>query len=154
MMFMIIDTKRFGQIEIDDSKIITFINGLMGFENLKKYALIDHPGTNILKWLQSMEDPYVSLPVVDPTAFFPNYSPKISQDELKALKLQKLEQAAAICIITVPQDAQKATINLKAPIVLNPEKRLADQVIAENPEYLVKHPLNLIKPDQRRCEGC
>jgi flagellar assembly factor FliW len=153
-MFMIVDTKRFGQLEIDDSKIITFINGLMGFENLKKYALIDHPGTNILKWLQSMEDSHVSLPVVDPTAFFPDYAPIISQDELKALKIQDHEQAISICIITVPQDVQKATINLKAPIVLNLSKRLADQVIAENQEYLVRHPLNLKKVSQRRCEGC
>jgi len=151
---MIINTKRFGQIEINDGKIITFINGLMGFENLKKYALMDHPGTNFLKWLQSVEDPEVSLPVVNPTVFFPDYSPIISQNELEALKIEEPEQAVVLCVITVSHDVQKATVNLKAPIIINTDKRLADQVIAENHEYLVRQPLNLRKPSQRRCEGC
>lgn len=153
-MLVHINTKRFGPLEIDDSKVITFVNGLMGFENLKKYALIDHPGTEILKWLQSIEDSYVSLPVADPTVFFPDYFPKVSSNDLKSLKLESLQQALVICVITVPKDAQKVTMNLKAPIVLNPSNRLADQVIAENQEYLIKHPINLVKQNQRRCEGC
>jgi flagellar assembly factor FliW len=151
---MFIDSKRFGRLDIDESKIITFINGLMGFEHLKKYVILDHPGSDIIKWLQAVDDPDISLPVADPTAFFPDYSPRILQDDLDSIGIKDIQNAMVLCVITVPADISQATINLKAPVVLNPARRLADQMIAENPEYLVRHPLKLNKNLQGRCSGC
>ncbi|AYO29924.1 flagellar assembly protein FliW [Biomaibacter acetigenes] len=151
---MLINSKRFGQLDIDETKIITFINGLLGFEHLKKYIILDHPGSDFLKWLQSIDDLDISLPVVDPTAFFPDYSPRISRDDLDTIGIKNIEDAIVLCIITVPSDIQKATINLKAPVILNPACRLADQMIAENSEYKVKHPLTLNEKPEGRCAGC
>ncbi len=123
----------------------------MGFEYLKKYILLDHPGSSMLKWFQSAEDPEIALPTVDPTCFFPDYFPIVQKDDLMQLKIEDVADAAVLCIIRVPPDIEKATINLKAPIVLNPEKRLADQLIAENSRYLVRHPLSIAKQAERRC---
>lgn len=151
---MYIDTRRFGRLDIDESKIISFVNGLMGFETLKKYVIIDHPGSQVLKWLQSIDDPDISLPAADPTAFFPDYSPSINREDLKSIGIDSIESAIILCIITVPADIRKATINLKAPVVLNPSRRLADQMIAENPEYRVRHPILLAQKQEGRCAGC
>jgi flagellar assembly factor FliW len=150
-IILLIKSKRFGEIEIEQSKIITFINGIMGFEYLKNYILLDHPGSSMLKWFQSIEDPEIALPAVDPTNFFPDYSPIVQKDELLQLEIEDVAKAAVLCIVRVPPDIEKATINLKAPIVLNPEKRLADQLIAEDSRYLVRHPLSLVKQAERRC---
>lgn len=151
---MIIGSKRFGQLEVAASKIIIFINGLMGFEHLRKYVILDHPGSDVIKWLQSVDDPDISLPVVDPTHFYPDYFPRIFPDDLDLLGIKNIEDAVILCIVTVPADIEKATINLKAPVVLNPACRLADQLIAENPEYLVRHPLKINKNSQGRCFRC
>ncbi|NLC62814.1 MAG: flagellar assembly protein FliW [Thermoanaerobacterales bacterium] len=146
-----IQSKRFGEIEIEQEKIISFLNGIMGFEILKKYILIDHPGSSILKWLQSAEAPEIALPIVDPMHFYPDYSPIILKDELLQLEIEDISQAAVLCIVKIPQDIEKASINLKAPVVINPVRRLADQLIAENNGYLVKQPLCLSKQAERRC---
>ena len=151
---MKIKTKFFGEIEVEEEKIINFPNGIIGFEDLKRFVLIDHPGSDIIKWLQSVDDADISLPVADPTAFYPDYSPEISTDNLEVIGLKNIEDAVVLCVITVPADIHKATINLKAPVVLNPAHRLADQMIVENPEYKVKHPLELSHKQERRCEGC
>ncbi|MCG0276858.1 MAG: flagellar assembly protein FliW, partial [Thermosediminibacteraceae bacterium] len=135
-------------------KIINFPNGIIGFEDLKRFILIDHPGSDVIKWLQSVEEPAISLPVADPTAFYPDYSPEISKDDLDNIGIKNIEDAVVFCVITVPADIQKATINLKAPVVLNPRQRLADQMIAQNSEYKVKHPLPLAQKQEGRCAGC
>ncbi|MDN5331223.1 MAG: flagellar assembly factor FliW [Tepidanaerobacteraceae bacterium] len=151
---MKIKTKFFGEIEVVEEKIINFPNGIIGFEDLKKFILIDHPGSDVIKWLQSVDDANISLPVADPTAFYPDYSPEISRDNLEIIGIKNIEDAVVLCVITVPTDIQKATINLKAPVVLNPARRLGDQMIAENPEYRVKHPLQLAQKQEGRCAGC
>ena len=133
---------RFGEIDIKDEKIIKFINGIMGFEDHKKYILLDHPGTDVIKWLQSIEDPNITLPVVNPGYFFQDYSPKINEEDLLKLKIDSCEKAVILCIITVPKQTKKATINLKSPIVINSACQLADQLIAENDDYQIRQPLN------------
>ncbi|TYP50919.1 flagellar assembly protein FliW [Thermosediminibacter litoriperuensis] len=151
---MKIKTKFFGEIEVGEEKIINFPSGIIGFEDLKRFVLIDHPGSDVIKWLQSVDDPVISLPVADPTAFYSDYVPQISKDDLETIKVKNIEDAVVLCVITVPADIQKATINLKAPVILNPTRRLADQMIAENPEYRVKHPLPLAQKQEGRCAGC
>lgn len=134
-------------------KIITFKNGFLGLENYKKYILLDHPGTDIIKWFQSVENSDIALPVINPVYFFPDYAPKISKTDLETIEIKSPEEALILCIITVPDDPKKITVNLKAPIVINFNKLLADQFVAENDEYKVRQPLQLSKP-QRRCKGC
>lgn len=151
---MNIDT-RFGNIEVFDDKIIHFKNGILGLEEQKKFILLDHPGTEIIKWLQSIQNYDIALPMINPGYFFPKYSPKISKDDLLDINIKTPGDAVVLCIITIPQDLKKTTVNLKAPIVINPKDRLADQLIAENSEYSIREPLNLAKAtEDRRCESC
>lgn len=151
---MIIQT-RFGNIEVKEDKVITFKNGILGLEEQKEYILLDHPGTDIIKWLQSVKNPDMALPMINPGYFFPKYSPKISPDDLLDLNIKAPEDVAVLCVITIPKDIKKSVVNLKAPIVINHTNRLADQLIVENPEYSIREPLNLAKAsNDRRCESC
>jgi flagellar assembly factor FliW len=146
---------KLGSFEVEESKLITFPRGILGLEDYKKYIILDHPGTDVLKWLQSVEDTDIALPVILPEVFFPDYRPQFLKEDLLHLEIRSPEEALVLCIITVPQDPQKATVNLKAPVVINPHRRLADQIIAENEEYKVRQPLNLEKiASQRRCKSC
>ena len=79
---------RIGTLNLREEKIITFVSGILGLEQYKKYLLLDHPDTNIIKWLQSVEDPNMALPVTNPYYFYPHYNPKISQQDLSQLKLK------------------------------------------------------------------
>ncbi|HHV17935.1 MAG TPA: flagellar assembly protein FliW [Thermoanaerobacterales bacterium] len=151
---MTIET-RFGDREVDEEKVITFTNGILGLEQYKRYILLDHPGTDAIKWLQSVEEPEIALPVTNPSYFYPNYTPKISTENLLQLDIKSPEEAVVLCVITIPGDTKKITINLKAPIIINTAKRLADQLIAENPEYHIRQPMKLKKGSgDRRCESC
>lgn len=137
-----------------EDKTIKFINGIIGLEQYKKYILLDHPGTDVLKWLQSKDNSKISIPVASPIHFFPDYSPVIKKDELDMLNIISQDDALLLCVITVPQDPRKTTVNLKAPIVINPKELLADQIICENDEYLIKQPLVFKNNKNRWCGSC
>jgi flagellar assembly factor FliW len=126
---------------VEEEKIINFPNGIIGFETLKRFVLIDHPGSDIIKWLQSVDERDFALPVVDPVGFFPDYAPVLCESDLKKLKLRSIEDAVVLAVLTVPQDVERTTVNLKGPVVLNPHERLGAQLIAENPEYKIKQPV-------------
>jgi flagellar assembly factor FliW len=141
---MQITTRVFGEINIEDDKIITFVNGLVGFPQLKDFALIydteksDHRG---IQWLQSMQEPDFAMPVIDPLALIPNYNPQVEDEWLKPLGELDPEYLLVLVTVTVPKDITKMTVNLKGPIVINTDTRKACQVIAEGDECDVKYPI-------------
>jgi len=131
-------------VTTETKKIISFVNGILGLEQYKRYLLLDHPGTDIIKWLEAVDQPQIALPVANPFIFFPDYAPKISRENLLQINIDSPEDAIVLCILTIGTDA-KVSINLKAPIIINSKVLLADQFIAENPEYNVREPLILKK---------
>ena len=140
---------------LNDEKVITFLNGILGLEDYKKYIILDHPESDVIKWIQSVDEPQIALPVVNPYSFYPDYAPEISEEDLKRLKISSAEEALALCVITISQDASKITVNLKAPIIINVSERLADQLIAENADYSIRQPLDIRRiHDDRRCKSC
>ncbi|SHM38416.1 flagellar assembly factor FliW [Caldanaerovirga acetigignens] len=142
---MKIKTKFFSEVEVEEEKIINFPNGIIGFEDLKRFVLIDHPGSDVIKWLQSVDEDGFALPVIDPVKFFPDYAPSLCESDLKKLKLNSIEDAVVLCVLSVPQEVERTTVNLKGPIVLNSLERLGAQLIAENPEYMIKHPVTIFQ---------
>ena len=139
---MNVKTRHFGDVEIDDSKVITMENGLFGFENYKKYVLLyDSSSDEIpnIQWLQSMDEELLALPVMIPTTVVPGYNPTVEDETLSSLGEWKEEDLSMLVTVTVPEDIKKMSINLKAPIVINTTTMKGCQVVAENPEYEVKH---------------
>lgn len=138
---MLIKTRYFGEIDVDEAKILTFDDGLIGFENLKKFTLIYNNETEAssnVTWLQSLDEPLVAFPVINPFYVMTDYNPIVEDEVLIPLGELKEDSTAIFLTLTVPSDITKMTTNLKAPIIINAETKKGCQVIAENPEYVVK----------------
>ena len=128
-------TRLFGEIEIDESKIITFEDGIIGFPDMKKFTLIfdeekeDRPS---ISWLQSMDKPEIAFPVMDPLFVCETYNPSVEDELLKNLGTIKEDNLYVLVTVTVPQNIKELAVNLKAPIVINTDTRKASQIIVED----------------------
>lgn len=141
---MEVKTRLFGDIKIEEDKIIRFVNGLVGFHELKDFALIhdgDSEGGKGIQWLQSMQDGNFAIPVVNPLQILDNYDPVVEDELLAPLGELAAEDMLVLVTITVPSDITKMTVNLKGPIVINAKNCMACQVIAENEGLEVKYPV-------------
>ena len=94
-----------------------------------------------IRWLQSVEEPEFALPVMNPLLVSEGYNPKIEDDLLKPLCIEKTDDMLVLVTVTVPKDIEKMSVNLSGPIVINAEKRLASQIIIENDKYPVRYPI-------------
>ena len=139
---MRVQTKFFGEVDLDDNKILEFPNGIIGFEDFKKFAIIydveDDRETKI-SWLQSLEEPVLALPVVDPLAVVPDYAPMIEDELLKPLGNPADEDLLFLLVMTVPSDMKKVTANMKAPVIINTKTCTGVQLIVDNADYPVKY---------------
>jgi len=141
---MIIATKNFGEVLIDDAKILTFPSGIVGFPDLKKFALIHNSAkdkVSSVHWLQSIDEPAFAMPVLDPLLVEEDYNPDVEYELLKPLGDLNPEEMLVLVTLTVPKDIKLMSVNLRAPIVVNSENRLACQIILDGEQYAVKHPI-------------
>ncbi|MCR5518170.1 MAG: flagellar assembly protein FliW [Lachnospiraceae bacterium] len=139
---MKINTKNFGEIEIDDNKVIEFPNGIIGFDDLKKFTIIydsEKEDTQGIMWLQSLDEEGFAMPVVNPLFVTDNYDPKVEEDLIKGIGDFSDEDLIVFCTVSVPIDIKNLSVNLKAPILINTATKKGIQVIVENEEYEVKH---------------
>ncbi|MBQ5431546.1 MAG: flagellar assembly protein FliW [Lachnospiraceae bacterium] len=132
---MQVNTRLFGEIDIDDAKIITLTKGIIGFPDLCKFTLIYDEEENreqTLMWLQSMDEPQFAIPVVTPDTIFPDYNPTVEDDML--MELGELNEDNTYCLVTmkVPKDITQMTVNLKAPIIINTDTLKGNQIIIED----------------------
>lgn len=127
---MKITTRDFGQVEIDDSTIITFPEGIIGFESTKRYTLLSPLGDGKFPmWLQSVEAKEPCFVVYDPMEIYPDYKFEISEEEQALIKADEGTPYRCIAVAIVPDNYRKTTINLKCPIVLNTRDNIAAQVM-------------------------
>lgn len=140
---MKINTKVFGEIEIEDDKIIHFPSGIIGFPYLTDFALVhdEEKGVGAIHWLQSVQEPAFALPVMDPLLVQPAYNPEVDDELLEPIGQIVEEELLVLVTISVPSDLTKMTVNLKGPIIVNAAEKKACQVIIEGDEYAVKFPI-------------
>lgn len=141
---MVIKTRVFGEVTIDDSKIINFENGIIGFPDLKDFALIHdaEKGNNVgIRWMQSVQEPNFAMPVMDPLIVCPDYNPVVDDEVLKPIGQIDPDELLVLTTVTVPKDIKKMSANLRGPIVINVAERKACQIILDSDEYEVKFPI-------------
>lgn len=142
---MHIDSRIFGEIDINDDKIIRFEEGVIGFEEYHNYALIydeekrKDPKGGIM-WLQCMDEPDLAFPVADPLHIYPGYNPVVEDEWLAPIgEFDDVDDIFLLSILTVPSDITKVTANLKAPLIINTVTKKACQTIVNNEEYEIKY---------------
>ena len=140
---MTITTKVFGEVTIEDDKIINFPGGIIGFPDLTQFAMLhdDKEGVSAIHWLQSIQEPAFAMPIMDPLLVKEDYNPEVDDELLKPLGEINPEELLVVVTVTVPQDLTKMTVNLKGPIIINSGNRTACQAIVEGDEYKVKFPI-------------
>lgn len=133
---MNIKTRDFGEIEIDESTIITIPNGIIGFENTKKYTLLSPLGEDTFPmWLQAVDSQTPCFVVYDPMQIYPDYRFEISDDEQELLKIDENSPYRCLAVAIVPDDYRKTTINLRCPIVVNTKDNIAAQIMLDEYEF-------------------
>jgi len=137
-------TTRFGEIEIDESKVIDMRGGIIGFEHLKKYILHIKDEKNPFWWFQSLDNSEIAFVVINPFIAKADYEPVIDDNDTKLLEIEGIEDVVLLTIVTICQTPFSVSVNLRAPIVVNAKKKIAKQVVLEDPTYPVRY--NLTKP--------
>ena len=132
---------RFGALDIDEARILTFEEGLLGFPHARRFALIDSHDTGVYYWLQSLDDPSLAFLTVVPWPFFPDYEPELPEPEQHSLELRSPSEAMVLCLLTVQREAQTITANLLGPLVVNSTTRKGRQVVLAESGYPVRAPL-------------
>lgn len=141
---MRITTKFFGEIEISDDKIITFENGIIGFPELKRFALLhdEERGTQAgIRFLQSLEEPGFSMPVMNPLVVKPDYDPEVEDELLASAGEINGENLLVLVTVSIPGDLTKMSVNLQGPFIINVEEHRGCQIIVENGDYPVRFPV-------------
>lgn len=138
---MIFNSKIYGQIEYGEEDIVNFEKGILGFEELKQYAVIKLKDYEPFYLLQSIEDESIGFIISSPFDFYKEYEFDLNESKLKRLKIENEQQVNVFIIVTLNSDPNKITANLKAPIVINISNNLGEQIVLDKENYKIKQPL-------------
>ncbi len=137
---MILQTKYFGEIDVREDRVVHFQNGIPGFEEVKKYILIDNEEEGSpFKWLQGIEGVKPAFVIIDPFAVKKDYEVNLSNEIMKEMDIKEAGEVAVYCIVVVPDDISKMTMNLQAPLIINTAKMAGRQLILDTDRYGVRH---------------
>jgi len=131
---MKVATTRFGDVRIEADDILLFRSGLIGFEDLQHWVVLADGENESVAWLQSMNRPEIALPVISPRRFLPDYQVHVDGRHVDGLQLNATDQAYVLCVVS--NNEQALTVNLRAPIVVNLDRRLGCQVMTSDDQPL------------------
>jgi len=132
-------TLRFGEIDIPEDRIIDFPKGILGFEQLHKYVILQRDDSEPFRWLQSLDDPNLAFVISNPAFFFPNYKIEMNLRELDEINCSEHSTIETCVIITIPNDISQMSANLQGPILINVDQNLGKQVVLVNSPYTIQH---------------
>jgi flagellar assembly factor FliW len=138
---MLVASDRFGELEVDTTRILSFPEGILGFPQAKRFALVDSTDTGTYFWLQSLDDPALAFLAVVPWAFFPDYQIDLPPNEESALGLGSEADVMVLCLLTVVREQNLITANLLGPLIVNTETRVGRQIVLADSGYPVRAPL-------------
>ena len=139
MSDMKINTGRFGEVSYSQEEVLFFPRGIPAFETNHSWILVGNDDSAV-KWLQSLDDGELALPVTSPDAIQPDYNARIPDDELTLIGGKSLTDLALLIVVSIPEAAPwNMTANLRAPILVNLKTHKAVQVIALNEDYPIRH---------------
>jgi flagellar assembly factor FliW len=143
-----INTMRFGELEYTDSDLVVLTKGLIGFESLHDFIIVNRENSRPFVWLQSVENSAIAFPIVDPLFFKPDYKVQLQSSELSEIGVTDAEKARIFVIATIPHGVpENSSINLLGPIVVNVESRIAIQIALTDSDYPTKY--YLIRQDEK-----
>lgn len=140
---MQIQTKYLGEIEISKEQILSFSNGILGFEDSREFVLLDVPDNPYFKFLQDIKNSYISFLLTNPWDFFKDYDVELPDEELLKIQINPTteNQMVIYTVVTLGQSFKESTSNLLAPIVINLYSKEGRQFILNDSLYNTRHSL-------------
>jgi len=138
---MLIESIKFGPLEIPEDKIITMKRPILGFEDLSSFCLIGREELAPFLWLHSTEDASVAFVVINPAVFYPDYRIEVNPNEIGELNIDNVESVETYVIVTLADEVEDITVNLQGPVLINTENGLAKQLVLVNSRFQVTHRL-------------
>jgi flagellar assembly factor FliW len=136
---MLVQTTRFGQVDVDEERIILFPAGLLGFSSYRRYALLQPDDQGIFFWLQSIEAPDLAFVVTDPALWVADFQAQIRREQMDELELADLADAQVLVIVNKRDGA--LTANLQGPLVINAKNCRAMQLVLAEKRWTTRHTL-------------
>lgn len=144
-----LQSKYFGEIEYLDEDVLSFPAGLFGFEEERRFLLLPFEGSaGTLLCFQSIQTPALAFVAMDPFALMPDYAPVLQSNELKDLGVEDSQELGFYVLCVVKNPVSDSTVNLKCPVAIHPDTRVARQVILETDAYEMRHPLGQFGPKE------
>jgi len=143
---MMIQTSRFGPLEVDDSRLISFERGILGFPEATQYALVQTGEESAFYWLQAVEREDLAFVVCDPRLFVPEYRVPVKTEELAPIGITDPDLAQVFVIVNKFDDV--LTGNLQGPLVVNIQTRQARQLVLSDKKFSTRHPLMRLPQQQ------
>lgn len=136
---MILETSRFGHIEVDEERLITFEEGILGFPKQRQYALVQTGRGSGFYWLQSVCTRDLAFVVCDPRLFVADYQVPVKLEDLQSIGLTDMQKAQVFVIVNKVNDL--LTGNFQGPLVINVESRCGRQWVLSDKRYSTRQPL-------------
>lgn len=135
-----IHTKPFGEIEVSELQVIDFPEGILGFDFIKKFVILDAEDEGSpFKWMQAFDEKDLAFVIIRPVDFLESYELAISQNDFEAVKADSADELIVFAIVTIPENPKDMTANLQGPIIINPVTKLGKQAISMSDRYKVRH---------------
>jgi flagellar assembly factor FliW len=134
---MNVNTTRFGMVDIDESRVITFPTGLLGFSTFRRFALLQPDDEGIFFWLQSLDAPDLAFVVTDPSLWVEDYEATIRREQMDELQLDSIDGAQVFVIVNKYDNA--LTANLQGPLVINLKNHTAMQLVLAEKRWTTRH---------------
>jgi flagellar assembly factor FliW len=135
----ILESRRFGRLEVFPDQVLTFSGGLLGFEEFHEFCVVAPEALQPLTFLVSCDDPGVAFPVLPARTCLADYAPAIPPDAREAVEAQPGQPLEILAICAVAQDTLTLHANLRGPVLINPAKRLGFQVVLHDSPYSLRH---------------
>ena len=136
------NTEKFGEIEVEESRIFNFVLPIIGFDELDKYIILDPSQDSLFKWLQSVQDPTLAFPILSVASLDLEYSIDLNDDIVNNLEITNSDSVLVMNITSIPQDNPKGTtINLLAPLIFNLDNQKAGQIVLSGSGYDISYPM-------------
>ena len=128
--------RQFGELEFEENHVVTFPDGLIGFEKFRKFLIVDDEATEPFRWLVSVEDGGLSFPLLDPALLLPGYAADAATGGGKTV----------FVVATLRGTTGGSTVNLRSPLVIDNTARTARQVVLDDEGLPLQFPLAPASP--------
>lgn len=127
---MKMQTSRFGTLDVADETVLLFPSGLVGFPACRRFVVFEAGENSGYQWIQSVDEPQLAFVIVEVRLLQPEFHLDVPDEALAELDMQATDQISILAVVTIPSgDPGQATVNLRAPLVVNLRTRKGKQLI-------------------------